>query len=49
MFSGMIEIFALIAHLVSTLARVAGPGGVRTVIAELLLLKQSADRRQPSS
>jgi hypothetical protein len=33
------EIFALIAHLLSTSVRVAGPGGVRAVIAESLLLK----------
>src|SRR5450755_2452134 len=40
MFTGTMEIFALIAHLVSTLVRAAGPGGVRAVIAESLLLKQ---------
>jgi hypothetical protein len=34
MFSGIMEIFALIARLVSTLARIAGPGGVRAVIQE---------------
>src|SRR5450759_1390630 len=39
MFAAIVEIFALIAHLVSTLARIAGPGGVRAVIAESLLLK----------
>jgi hypothetical protein len=33
------EIFALIAHLVSILVRVALPGGVRAVVAESLLLK----------
>jgi putative transposase len=33
------EIFVLIAHLVTTLGRVALPGGVRAVIAESLLLK----------
>jgi hypothetical protein len=33
------EIFALIAHLVSTLVRVDLPGGVRAVIVESLLLK----------
>jgi putative transposase len=33
------EIFVLIAHLVTTLVRVALPGGVRAVIAESLLLK----------
>jgi putative transposase len=39
MFADIMEIFALIAHLVSTCVRVALPGGVRTVIAESLLLK----------
>jgi hypothetical protein len=39
MFADIREIFALIAHLVSTCVRVALPGGVRTVIAESLLLK----------
>src|ERR1017187_4384704 len=39
MFSAIMEIFALIAHLLSTSVRVAGPGGVRAVIAESLLLK----------
>src|ERR1017187_10443539 len=39
MFTAIMEIFALIAHLVSTLARIAGPRGVRAVIAESLLLK----------
>jgi putative transposase len=33
------EIFVLIAHLVTTLVRVALPGGVRAVIAESILLK----------
>jgi hypothetical protein len=39
MFTAIMEIFALIAHLLSTSVRVAGPGGVRAVIAESLLLK----------
>jgi putative transposase len=39
MFTGIMEIFALIAHLVSTLVRVGLPGGVRAVISESLLLK----------
>src|SRR6202158_6289051 len=39
MFTASMEIFALIAHLLSTSVRVAGPGGVRAVIAESLLLK----------
>jgi len=39
MFTATVQIFALIAHLVTTLVRVALPGGVRAVIAELLLLK----------
>src|SRR6202158_3405797 len=38
MFSGIMEIFALIPPLVSTFGRIAGPGGVRAVIAESLLL-----------
>src|SRR5450755_1320309 len=39
MFAAIMEFFALIAHLVTTLVRVALPGGVRAVIAESLLLK----------
>src|ERR1017187_9937119 len=39
MFTAIMEIFALIAHLATTLVRVALPGGVRAVIAESLLLK----------
>jgi hypothetical protein len=39
MFTAIMEIFALIAHLVTALVRVALPGGVRAVIAESLLLK----------
>jgi len=39
MFADMMEIFVLIAHVVSTCVRVALPGGVRAVIAESLLLK----------
>jgi hypothetical protein len=39
MFTGIMELFSRIAHLVTTLVRVALPGGVRTVIAESLLLK----------
>ena len=39
MFTGIMESFALIAHLLSTLVRVALPGGVRAVIVESLLLK----------
>ena len=39
MFTGIMQSFALIAHLVSTLVRVALPGGARAVIAESLLLK----------
>jgi hypothetical protein len=48
MFTSIMEIFALIAHLVSTLVRVAVPGGVRAVVAESLLLKhRAAIRAQP--
>jgi putative transposase len=39
MFTAIMEIFALIAQLVTTLVRVALPGGVRAVIAESLFLK----------
>ena len=39
MFADIMEIFALIAHLVSTCVRVALHGGVRAVLAESLLLK----------
>jgi transposase InsO family protein len=39
MFSAIMEIFALIAHRLSTSVRVAGPGGVRAVIAESLIVK----------
>jgi hypothetical protein len=39
MFAAIMEIFALIAHLLSTSVRVARPGGVRAVIAESLLPK----------
>src|SRR5450759_5571931 len=39
MFTTIMEIFALIAHLLTTVVRVALPGGVRAVIAESLLLK----------
>ena len=39
MFTGIMEIFALIAHLLATVVRVAVPGGVRAVIVESLLLK----------
>jgi hypothetical protein len=39
MFTAIMEIFVLIAHLVTTLVRVGLPGGVRAVIAESLLPK----------
>src|SRR5450755_3367040 len=39
MFTATVQIFTLIAHLVTTLVRLALPGGVRAVIAESLLLK----------
>ena len=39
MFTAIMEIFALIAHLLTTVVRVALPGGVRAVNAESLLLK----------
>ena len=39
MFTATVQIFALIAHLVTTLVRLALPGSVRAVIAESLLLK----------
>ena len=39
MFTGIMEIFALIAHRLAIVVRVAVPGGVRAVIVESLLLK----------
>jgi putative transposase len=39
MFTGIMEIFALIAHLLAIVVRVGVPGGVRAVIVESLLLK----------
>jgi hypothetical protein len=39
MCTAIMEIFALIAHLLTSVVRVAPPGGVRAVIAESLLLK----------
>ncbi len=39
MFTAIMEIFALSAHLLSSSVRVAAPGGVRAVIAESLVLK----------
>ena len=35
----MRELFILVAHLLATLAKLIRPGGVRSVIAESLLLK----------
>jgi hypothetical protein len=48
MFSAIMEIFALIAHLLTTVVRVALPGGVRAVIAESLLLKHQLLILNPS-
>lgn len=39
MFTATVQIFALIAHLVTTLVWLALPGGVRALITESLLLK----------
>src|SRR6476619_2260142 len=35
----MRELFILVAHLISTLVRLAQPGGVRSVVAQSLVLK----------
>jgi hypothetical protein len=47
MFTATVQIFALIAHLATTLVRVALPGGVRAVIAESLPSETSASGPQP--
>ena len=50
----MKELLVLIAHLVTTIARLLGPGGTRAVVADNLLMKQQlliinrARRRAPS-
>ena len=36
----MRDLFILLVHLIATLARLMGPGGARSVIAESLLVKQ---------
>ncbi len=36
----MRDMFILLVHLISTLARLLGPGGLRSVVAETLLVKQ---------
>ncbi len=36
----MRDLAVLVFHLLATVARLAGPGGVRAVVAESLLLKQ---------
>jgi hypothetical protein len=40
MFSGMREWLILVAHLIVTMMKVAAPGGVQSVVAESLILKQ---------
>ena len=50
----MKDLIALLIHLYTTLAKLMGPGGVNTVMAETLLLKQQllvinrARRRAPN-
>ena len=39
MYSPMKDLFILIAHLLSTLVRLAQPGGVRAVVAQSLALR----------
>jgi hypothetical protein len=36
----MRDLFILLVHLIATLARLVGPGGLRSVVAESLLVKQ---------
>ena len=36
----MRDLFVLIAHLLTTVASLLGPGGVRAVVADSLLMKQ---------
>jgi hypothetical protein len=38
-YSSMRNLAVLVIHLISTLARLLGPGGVRSLVAESLLLK----------
>jgi len=38
--SAVRDLTVLFLHLLATLARLAGPGGARSVVAESLLLKQ---------
>src|SRR5260370_19958148 len=38
-YSSMRNLAVLVAHLIATLARLLGPGGVRSLVAESLLLK----------
>jgi putative transposase len=50
----MRDLAALLLHLLATVARLAGPGGARAVVAESVLVKQqllilnSARRRAPN-
>lgn len=36
----MRDLIILLVHFISTLARLVGPGGLRSVVAETLLVKQ---------
>jgi hypothetical protein len=36
----MKELLSLIAHLLSTIAKLLGPGGAKTIVADSLLMKQ---------
>jgi hypothetical protein len=38
------DLTVLFLHLLATLARLSGPGGARSVVAESLLLKQQLER-----
>jgi hypothetical protein len=43
-YSSMCNLAVLVIHLVATLARLLGPGGVRSLVAESLLLKHQLAR-----
>jgi hypothetical protein len=43
----MRELVILLVHLIATVARLIGPGGVRSVVAESLLVKHQLPRWKP--
>jgi len=43
----MRDLVVLILHLMATVARLAGPGGTREVVAESVLVKQQKVQRRP--